>query len=112
MCSSDLDIRPGEVTDDSPHGTFNSDEAEFFLGSDEILDVSEADIARIVPRVLSHRLRVRDRPEDEILGSLMYSAVGTCAECLRHNDEDDGDKQNTWERSTVKDILVKILAEV
>jgi len=79
--------------------------------SDETLDVSEADIARIVPRVLSHRLRVRNGPQDEILGSLTHRAVGSCAEW---NDEDDVvDNGDAWgERPTVKDILVKILAEV
>lgn len=80
---------------------------------DETLDVSEADIARIVPRVLSHRLRVRDGPEDEILGSLHHGAVGNCADWeLGAESRDNREKQGTWEKSTVKDILVKILAEV
>jgi hypothetical protein len=73
------------------------------------LDVSEADIARIVARVFSHRLRVRD--EEEILGSLVYSAVGSCVACEARDEGDDQTEQNTWERSTVKDILVEILAE-
>ncbi|KAF8893568.1 hypothetical protein BD779DRAFT_1642013 [Infundibulicybe gibba] len=38
------------------------------------LDMSEADVARIVPRVVSHRLRVRSGPEDEILGSAIFGA--------------------------------------
>lgn len=81
----------------------------------ETLDVSEADIARIVPRVLSHRLRVRDGPEDEILGSLEYGAVASCSDWEHEmSDEHSGmdKKQKQWQRSTVKDILVKILAEV
>ena len=82
--------------------------------SDATLDVSEADIARIVPRVLSHRLRVRNGPQDEILGSLTHTAVGSCAECERDDDVDHEDADGTVydERPTVKDILVKILAEV
>jgi hypothetical protein len=64
-----------------------------------------------VPRVLSHRLRVRDGPEEENLGSLVYSAVGSCVACEVRDEGDDQTKQNTWERSTVKDILVEILAE-
>ncbi|KAE9408783.1 hypothetical protein BT96DRAFT_671548 [Gymnopus androsaceus JB14] len=40
-----------------------------------VLDVTQADIARVVPRVLSHRLRVRDAPEDEVLGSAVFGAV-------------------------------------
>ncbi|KAJ7495905.1 hypothetical protein B0H11DRAFT_877413 [Mycena galericulata] len=41
----------------------------------EVLEVSEADIARIAPRVMTHRLRVRDGPHDEVLGSAMFPAV-------------------------------------
>ncbi|KAG6335697.1 hypothetical protein ID866_3403 [Astraeus odoratus] len=68
------------------------------------LDVSEADIARIFPRVVSHRVRVRDSPYDEVLSSAVWGAVGTCANT-------DGEEM-TWERDTVKDILVQILSEV
>lgn len=77
---------------------------------EQTLDVSEADIARIVPRVLSHRLRVRDGPEHEVLGSLRYGAVDTCL------DGERGEKvtsaEGGFERDTVKNILVKILSEV
>lgn len=81
----------------------------------KMLDVSEADIARIVPRVLSHRLRVRDGPEDEILGSLQYGAVTPCAQWeqdVGRHDVRDPPLTKQWQRSTVKDILVKILSEV
>jgi len=100
-----------ENIDGSLNEISNSDEA--YPNSDGTLDVSEADIARIVPRVLSHRLRVRDGPEDEILGSLAHSAVRSCAESQwgdEADDEGDGEKQTA--RNTVKEILVKILAEV
>ncbi|KAG9316809.1 hypothetical protein JVU11DRAFT_2874 [Chiua virens] len=76
------------------------------LGQATELDVSEADIARIFPRVVSHRIRVRDSPFDEILSSAVCGAVS-----LPGNEvEDSGTVQ--WERETVKDILVHILAEV
>ena len=68
-----------------------------------VLDVSEADVARIVPRVISHRLRVLDSPEDQLLGSAVFGAFRA------------GKVENAyegWERSTVKDILVQILSEV
>jgi hypothetical protein len=68
-----------------------------------VLDVSAADVARIVPRVISHRVRVRDGPEDEVLGSAVFSAV---------EELEPGGRQEIWERSTVKDILVQILADV
>ena len=63
-----------------------------------VLDVSEADVARITPRVLSHRLRVLDSPEDEPLATAVFGAVGK--------------KDFHWERRTVKDILIQILSEV
>ncbi|KAL4078286.1 hypothetical protein V8B97DRAFT_1865810 [Scleroderma yunnanense] len=67
------------------------------------LDVSEADIARIFPRVISHRVRVRDSPFDEVLSSAICGTVS--------RPDSDG-RELLWERSTVKDILVHILAEV
>ncbi|KAJ7091116.1 hypothetical protein C8R44DRAFT_817080 [Mycena epipterygia] len=68
----------------------------------EVLEVSEADIARIAPRVMTHRLRVRDGPQDEVLGSAMFPAVS----------EDSGAVLEGIGRSTVKEILVQILAQV
>ena len=70
------------------------------------LDVSEADIARIFPRVVSHRIRVRDSPFDEILSSAVCGATN-----LPGNETMNGEAFE-WERDTVKDILVHILAEV
>ncbi|KAJ6625849.1 hypothetical protein B0H10DRAFT_1942345 [Mycena sp. CBHHK59/15] len=72
----------------------------------ELLEVSEADIARIVPRVLTHRLRVRDGPKDEVLGSAMFPAVPAVG------DDDGIALDHGSQRSTVKEILIKILAEV
>ncbi|KDQ27539.1 hypothetical protein PLEOSDRAFT_1104223 [Pleurotus ostreatus PC15] len=64
----------------------------------EPMDISEADVARIIPRVVSHRVRVRDGPEDEVLASTYFGAVAA--------------KSTDQSRSTVKDILINILAEV
>lgn len=67
------------------------------------LYVSEADVARAIPRVITHRLRVRNGPEDEIMGSVMFGAAFEPRSINR-----DG-----WDtRSTIKDILVAILGEV
>lgn len=63
------------------------------------MDVSEIDIARIIPRVLTHRLRVRDGPDHEILSSVVFPAVVT-----------GSDKVETHRR-TVKEILVQIIGE-
>jgi hypothetical protein len=68
-----------------------------------VLDVSEADVARIVPRVISHRVRVRDGPEDEVLGNVVSGAVGGW---------EWEEPERVWGRPTVKDILVQILTDV
>lgn len=41
----------------------------------EVWDISEVDVGKIFPRVVSHRMRIRAGPDDEILGSLMYPAA-------------------------------------
>ncbi|KAF7315695.1 hypothetical protein MIND_00085100 [Mycena indigotica] len=65
-----------------------------------VLELSEADIARIAPRVMTHRLRVRNGPYDEVLGSALFPAAGS----------DSNDQLES--RSTIKEILVRILGEV
>ncbi|KAI0745865.1 hypothetical protein C8Q76DRAFT_604833, partial [Earliella scabrosa] len=86
----------------------------------EVWDVSEEDVARIFPRVVSHRLRVRDGPDDEILGSVMWPAcpvdgrstvgagVGADVQDVLGTDE----VKLGWERKSVKELLVRILADV
>lgn len=83
-------------------------------GPPDVWDVSEVDIARIFPRIVSHRLSVRSGPEDEILGSIMFPAVGkhpglsfSDGDGEGHEEESDGHV-----RKTVKEILVAILADV
>ncbi|KAI1795594.1 hypothetical protein LXA43DRAFT_881607 [Ganoderma leucocontextum] len=76
----------------------------------EVWDVSEEDVARIFPRVVSHRLRARNGPDDELLGSVMFPAVppktGGAA-----TEVGEGMRLG-WERKSVKEILVRILADV
>lgn len=69
-------------------------------------DVSEVDVAKIVPRVVSHRLRVRDGPEDEIMASVVFMA--TTPRIPTGVDK----KEGVWRRRTVKEILVKLMAQV
>lgn len=80
------------------------------------LDVSEADVARIFPRVVSHRVRVRDSPVDEILSSAVCGAVSWPHTPKGTNSDlglvDVHDPNIVWERETVKDILVHVLATV
>ncbi|KAI0775817.1 hypothetical protein BD413DRAFT_602979 [Trametes elegans] len=81
----------------------------------EVWDVSEEDVARIFPRVVSHRLRVRDGPDDEVLGSVMWPAVppdGAVDDDSPALGGPQGGVKMTWERKTVKEILVRILADV
>jgi hypothetical protein len=65
----------------------------------QMMDASEVDIARILPRVLTHRLRVRDGPDHEILSSVVFPAV------LNGSDRVES------HRRTVKEILVQIIGE-
>ncbi|KAG2016357.1 hypothetical protein CC2G_009529 [Coprinopsis cinerea AmutBmut pab1-1] len=41
----------------------------------EVLEVTEVDVARIVPRVVTHRLRLRDSPSEEVLASAVVGAT-------------------------------------
>ncbi|KZV76334.1 hypothetical protein PENSPDRAFT_646377 [Peniophora sp. CONT] len=68
-------------------------------------DLSEADIGTIAPRVLSHRLRVRNGPADEILASVVYHACGP-------TDPERELNKGVWKRRTVKDVLVQLFKEV
>ncbi|OJT15423.1 hypothetical protein TRAPUB_8011 [Trametes pubescens] len=87
----------------------------------EVWDVSEEDIARVFPRAVSHRLRVRDGPDDEVLGSVMWPAVppeeGAAAAAtyggVDGSPQLDGlGRPMGWDRKSVKEILVRVLADV
>lgn len=71
---------------------------------DRVLDVSEVDIARIVPRVVSHRVRLRDGPEDEMLSSALFGATFKPPPEVLQADEVPLD--------SVKKVLVQILSDV
>jgi hypothetical protein len=68
------------------------------LGS-QSMDVSEVDVARILPRVWTHRLRVRDGCDHEIFSSAVFPAT------LTGSDKVDS------HRRAVKEILVQIIGE-
>ncbi|KAI0645802.1 hypothetical protein C8Q79DRAFT_1052969 [Trametes meyenii] len=84
----------------------------------EVWDVSEEDVARVFPRAVSHRLRVRNGPDDEVLGSVMWPAVtpsgGMCGGGQSESPElgGTGAVAMGWERKSVKEILVRVLADV
>lgn len=75
-----------------------------------ILDVSEVDIARIVPRVISHRIRVRNGPEDEVLASVLYGA--TFKPKIPEDAMSDAELATASKLQSVKAVLVHILSEV
>ena len=85
------------VSETGPGSTGDTD-STFQLESQR-MDVSEVDIARIIPRVLTHRLRVRDGPDHEIFSSVVFPAVLTGSDKVESH------------RRTVKDILVQIIGE-
>ncbi|GJE92727.1 hypothetical protein PsYK624_088830 [Phanerochaete sordida] len=96
-----------------PHAAFASRESFAPTGSflsplplaPEVWDASEVDVGRVFPRVVSHRLRVRTGPDDEILGSIMHPAV-------REVPAQGEAVKAQPERKTVKQIVVGILADV
>jgi hypothetical protein len=111
--NSTLPFQSSDVTSLHTHRSMRSvaTEAEEPLE----LDVSEADVARIFPRVVSHRVRVRDSPVDEILSSAVCGAVSWPHTQGTNSDlglVDVHDPNIVWERETVKDILVHVLATV
>ncbi|KDR67575.1 hypothetical protein GALMADRAFT_79688 [Galerina marginata CBS 339.88] len=75
-----------------------------------VLDVSEVDIARIVPRVISHRVRLRDGPEDEVLSSAFFGATFKPPIPLAPVGEESHDGADNFQ--SVKAVLVNILSEV
>lgn len=86
-----------------------------------VLDVTEVDVARTMPRVVSHRLSLRSGPEDEVLASAVIGATfgGLCGAT---NNSDgagtakEGDMMQKFEKGygglTLKDVLVDILNKV
>jgi len=86
------------ILSESGSGSTGHTDSTFQLESQR-MDVSEVDIARIIPRVLTHRLRVRDGPDHEILSSAVFPAVMTGSDTVESH------------RRTVKEILVQIIGE-
>lgn len=82
----------------------------------EVWDVSEVDIAKIFPRVVSHRVRMRSGPDDEILGSIMFPAVPVSmsrqSSTSSDGDQRDGSDEQFDSEKTVKQVLISILADV
>ena len=85
------------VSGDAPDSTGCADSISQL--DSQRMDVSEVDIARILPRVLTHRLRVRDGPDHEILSSVAFPAVLTGSDRVESH------------RRSVKEILVQIIGE-
>lgn len=104
-----------------------------------VLDVSEVDVARIMPRVITHRVKLRDGPEDEVLASAVFGATfgsgsgfdedgpmgdseSMWTTCPPDSDERQEGRWSGWNEgksplpvrktTTVKEILVDILGEV
>ncbi|KAI0305624.1 hypothetical protein B0F90DRAFT_1815217 [Multifurca ochricompacta] len=69
-------------------------------------DASEVDIAKVVPRIISHRLCVRKGPEDEVMAGIIFMV--TAPRVPAGTESKDG----VWRRRTVKEILVKLMGEV
>ncbi|KAH9484875.1 hypothetical protein JR316_0001777 [Psilocybe cubensis] len=77
-----------------------------------VLDVSEVDVARIVPRVISHRVRLRNGPQDEILSSALYGATFLPHQMPKPPVVSDESQKTADKTPSVKAVLVSILSEV
>lgn len=77
----------------------------------EVLDAAEVHVARMVPRVISHRVRLRSGPEDEVLASALFGATfgPGAAVGVGARGEAEGPQPRV---DSVKAVLVQILADV
>ncbi|TFK21103.1 hypothetical protein FA15DRAFT_672886 [Coprinopsis marcescibilis] len=96
-------------------------EREEMMALVEVLDVTEADVARVMPRVVTHRLRLRSGPEEEVLASAVFGATFGQGFPVAAEDggDRDGDELNGHgggyaydDDMGIKDILVDILNKV
>ncbi|KIL58621.1 hypothetical protein M378DRAFT_200441 [Amanita muscaria Koide BX008] len=90
----------------------SDDVAEVANSAEDLFDVSEAYVARIVPRVISHRVKMRESWRDEVLAGVVCGATFS----VEQDSQDDlGRGQRTTQAEgdlTVKDMLVRILQRV
>lgn len=96
-------IRDGRIDPQKQQPSQDSDVA--------VLDVTEVNIARMFPRCVSHRLRVRDGPREEVLAGAVFGATFGDLSAEEFGAEEI--YVDAYEvRPTVKDILVNIMSEV
>jgi len=88
----------------STHSSPEALEAARYSKPVPTLEVSEVDVARIFPRVVSHRLRIRAGPEDGVLASALFGATFKPPLSVLQ----EGEKAF----NSVKSVLVNILSEV
>ena len=69
----------------------------------QVLDISEADIGKVFPRVVSHRLRMRMGLDDEVLSGVMFPAA---------QEAPQSDRIRRPEDKTVKQVIISVLADV
>jgi hypothetical protein len=91
---------------EAEEGGVKGKSAEFNHYEVEVLDVTEADVKRMMPRVVAHRVRLRDGPEDEVLASAVVGATFDAP----HPGE--GGVLGVYGTVGVQDILVEVLTKV
>jgi hypothetical protein len=66
------------------------------------------------PRCVSHRLRIRDGPREEVLAGAVFGATFGDEEIITEEEEEGvlGFVDAYEVRPTVKDVLVSVLSEV
>jgi hypothetical protein len=107
--------RPLKVAFDDPRSVEPSIRSTDGVDSEvPMFDVSEADVARIVPRVVSHRVRMRDGWMDEVLaGAVCGATIFVDKGGVERKPGQDGMEVEIGHgEATVKDVLVRILQRV
>ena len=107
--------RPLKVAFDGPRSVEPSIRSTDGVDSEvPMFDVSEADVARIVPRVVSHRVRMRDGWMDEVLAGAVCGATFFVDKggVERKSGQDGMEVEIGHGEATVKDVLVRILQRV
>ena len=70
------------------------------------LDATENDVVRVFSHVVMHRVRVRDGPHDEVMGSYAFGAL------RGHQGDEPFPETDPSARPTIAHVLKEIVAAV
>jgi len=101
------------IRKDSTYGSSTSLNVDHGEEEIPVLDVTVLDVAKMMPRVVTHRLSLRSSPEDEVLASAVVGATfGPLFHVASGESEGGTEVGRGYGSLTVKDVLVEILHKV